>query len=388
MVKTFFEAIGLEEKVPKLRKLSRLTKISYEKLVYYNEAHILPDKNELDILEKELDISRDVICLRMGIISNAMKIWLAENAENLISNKPKNIIKKKRIKANFRTKSGRLYNCDCLKILPSLPDSSVDVVFADPPFNLKKNYGQHISDDMSSLEYEQWCYKWLDECIRTLKPGGSLFIWHIPKWNQKLGSYLSQFLEFRHSISVKMNYGMPISGKLYPSHYSLLYLSKGKRPSVFQPDRVQIDTCRKCGHELKDYGGHKDKLNPHGLNMQDVWLDINPVKHNKKRAANELPLSLLDRIIEMSSKPGDVIMDPFGGTGVTYIVSELKQRKWIGCESGDIQVIRNRFKNKQNEKEELKKYRDNVNKLFSKPVKKLREENKFWINATSKKKAI
>ena len=102
---------------------------------------------------------------------------------------------------------------------------------------------------------------------------------------------------------------------------------------------MPLETCPKCFTDLKDYGGYKDKMNPLGVNISDVWTDIPPVRHTKykkRKEANELSVKLLDRVIEMSSKPGDVVFDPFGGSGTTYAVAEIKQRKWIGVELGPI----------------------------------------------------
>src|SRR5690606_3748966 len=115
---------------------------------------------------------------------------------------------------------------------------------------------------------------------------------------------------------------------------------------------------------IKDYGGYKDKMNPKGVNLTDVWLDIPPVRHKKykrRKEANELSIKLLDRIIEMSSEKGDLIFDPFGGSGTTYIVSEIKERRWIGIEIGPCEDIIDRFKVINEEKEYLENYRKNYN---------------------------
>lgn len=67
---------------------------------------------------------------------------------------------------------------------------SVDTVFADPPFNLKKQYGAKSNDDLEEGEYIEWCKAWIDECVRVLKPGGAIFIYNLPKWNMVLGAYM------------------------------------------------------------------------------------------------------------------------------------------------------------------------------------------------------
>lgn len=74
----------------------------------------------------------------------------------------------------------RLYNGDCVKIMRSLPDVCVDLVFADPPFNLGKAYDPGIKDSLTVFRYINQTYEWLDECVRILKPGGRIFIYNYP----------------------------------------------------------------------------------------------------------------------------------------------------------------------------------------------------------------
>ena len=164
----------------------------------------------------------------------------------------------------LQTPLGRLYETDCSELLASIGPETVDLAFADPPFNLGKAYSSKITDDLASHEYLAWCEAWLSEMVRVLKPGGTLMLWNLPKWNLPLGGFLGRHLTFRHWIAVDIKYALPVNGRLYPSHYSLLYFVKGARPTIFHPDRVPIACCRHCGGELKDYGGYKDKMNPKG----------------------------------------------------------------------------------------------------------------------------
>ena len=128
---------------------------------------------------------------------------------------------------------------------------------------------------------------------------------------------------------------LPIPSRLYPSHYSLLYFTNGK-PKTFRKIRTPIETCRHCGGEIRDYGGHRHAMNPKGVNLKDVWTDIPPVRHwkfkSRARRANALSTKILDRVIELTTVPGDVVLDPFGGSGTTFAVCEQKKRQWIGIE--------------------------------------------------------
>ena len=84
-------------------------------------------------------------------------------------------------------------------------------------------------------------------------------------------------------------------------------------------------------------------MNPDGVNLTDVWNDIPPVRHwkfkSKKRRANALSTKLLDRVVGMTTAPGELVLDPFGGSGTTYAVCERKCRAWLGIELESVDVI-------------------------------------------------
>lgn len=249
----------------------------------------------------------------------------------------------------FSTGLGILYEGDCLQLLKYFNSETIDSVFADPPFNLSKQYGNQVNDSRPDEEYISWCREWLDHCVRVLKPGGSLFVYNLPKWNIRLGNYLAECgLTFRHWIAVNVKLTLPIPGRLYPSHYSLLYFTKGN-PTTFRKIRTPIEKCRHCGREIKDYGGHRDAMNPLGVNLTDVWNDIAPVRHwkfkSRKRPLNQLSTKLLERVVQMSTCEGDVVLDPFGGSGTTYDVCERLGRNWIGIELESCDVIIERLQN-------------------------------------------
>ncbi len=278
----------------------------------------------------------------------------------------------------LETPLGRLHQSDCVPMMQALEAETVDLAFADPPFNLGKTYTSNINDSRAGHDYLAWCQTWLVEMIRVLKPGGALLLWNLPKWNLVLGARLAERLTFRHWISVDIKYSLPISGRLYPSHYSLLYFVKGKKPAIFHPDRLPVPCCRHCGGELPDYGGYKDKMNPRGVSLTDVWLDIPPVRHAKykKREANGLALKLMDRIVAMASDPGSLVLDPFGGSGTTYVAAELTGRRWIGAEL-DCSAIIDRFAALSDDRTHLKQIQANKNTLFTRTdLQRRRKEGK------------
>ncbi|MBI5954440.1 MAG: site-specific DNA-methyltransferase [Chloroflexi bacterium] len=242
------------------------------------------------------------------------------------------------------TKHGVLFNSDCMVMLGAIKSDSIDCVFADPPFNLDKEYENGLSDNLEKSKYLEWVYGWLEECVRVVTPGGSIFVYNIPKWSIEIGHFLSQRMTFRHWIAITMKNTYPRGNNLYPAHYGLLYYTKGK-PKVFNKLRVPIPTCRHCGKEIKDYGGHRKSLNDAGLNLTDFWEDTSPVRHNKfkTRVANELKPMIPERAILMSTEPGDIVLDPFGGGGSTFQMAEKNHRCWVGSEIGPCEPIAERL---------------------------------------------
>ncbi|MBI3891646.1 MAG: site-specific DNA-methyltransferase [Candidatus Wallbacteria bacterium] len=243
------------------------------------------------------------------------------------------------------TSRGALFRSDCLELLGAVRPESIACVFADPPFNLGKDYGAGAREDLRGDEaYLHWCRSWLSECCRVLAPGGALFVYNLPRWLVPIGAFLMERLDFRHWIALTMKSTYPRGGRLYPAHYGLLYFTKGA-PRIFNKLRVPVPACRHCGRDLKDYGGHRGALNPAGLSLTDFWEDTSPVRHRKfkTRAANELKPMIPRRALEMSTDPGDLVLDPFGGGGSTYKAAEECGRHWLGCEIGDCAPILERL---------------------------------------------
>jgi site-specific DNA-methyltransferase (adenine-specific) len=246
------------------------------------------------------------------------------------------------------TKYGILYQTDCKDLFAALKENVIDCIFADPPFNLGKDYGNgEANDSLVDTDYLKWSYSWLDECTRILKPGGALFIYIIPRWGYQLAGHLEdRGMLFRHWIAVSMKGTFPRGKKLYPAHYGLLYFTKGM-PKTFNRIRLPIPTCRHCGKDIKDYGGHRKYLNPLGINLTDFWEDTAPARHKKFKSRwhiNELKPMIPGRCIEIATNPGDIVLDPFGGGGSTYQAAQERKRYWIGSEITDCKHIVLRFK--------------------------------------------
>jgi len=222
---------------------------------------------------------------------------------------------------------------DCLELFKTIPDDSFDVSFADPPFNLNKKYNSY-KDKLSEQEYIDWCDLWLSEMVRVTKPTGSIFIHNIPKWSIHHASHLNKIADFKNWISWKALSGPPNKKCLQPGHYVILYYAKDGKQNKSYPIRSPHLRCRKCNYLSKDYGGKKYLIHPFGPKLSDVWTDLFRIRHKKKRDIHpcQLPPHLLERIILMSSDEGDIIFDPFLGTGTTAIASKKLGRRYCGFE--------------------------------------------------------
>lgn len=366
-----------------LRRVSRQLEIKSSDLKNYSLNNIIPEDDDLNKILNYLRMSKEEYLLSLGLYNLHIQDLLRKNAKKIseIISEDSDYIDLPKFKASFKTPHGCLYNEDSLKLMKTLPSNSFDLIFADPPFNLGKKYESKIDDSLEKQKYLEWTERWIVDCIRLLKRGGSFFIWNLPKWNIYIANILDKYLNYRDWIAVDIKYGLPIKNRFYPSHYSLLYYVKGTKPNTFNNERIPLDVCNYCGHELKDYGGYKKKMNPSGVNLSDVWKDIYPVRHKKfkNRRSNELPLKLLDRIISISTNPGDTVFDPFGGSGTTYIAAEILHRKWIGSEIGPIDPIVKRFEKLKFEAAQIDQLHSKKNLLFLPKIKELRKKNNFWL---------
>lgn len=235
---------------------------------------------------------------------------------------------------NIKEFENKIVLGDCLKIMGNIPDNSVDMAFADPPFNLKKKYN-HYEDTRGKKEYLEWCNKWMSEMVRITKPGGLIFVHNIPRWLTHFTEHLNKVAYFRHWICWDSG-GAPMGKTLLPNHYGILFYTKSKSPNEFKfyDVRAPHKRCRICKEFIKDYGGKKDQMHPFGMLLSDVWSDIHRIRHKKRRDEHpcQLPVPLLERLILMSTDEGDIVFDPFIGTGTTAVAAKKLGRKYIGID--------------------------------------------------------
>ena len=221
--------------------------------------------------------------------------------------------------------------------LQSLPREIADIIFLDPPFNLGKDYGEGPrADRVPDNKYVDWLEQVILESARVLSPGGALYLYHLPQIASQVTALLNNTLTFRHWIAVSMKNTFARGSRLYPAHYALLYYTKDE-PKSFNRPKLTPQRCRHCNGYIKDYGGYRSIIEEKGVNLSDVWDDLSPVRHssNKNRVANELPITLLERVIEISGFQGALYVDPFAGSGtgalaavnagLDYIASDISE---------------------------------------------------------------
>ncbi|MDD1749052.1 MAG: site-specific DNA-methyltransferase [Methanothrix sp.] len=231
-----------------------------------------------------------------------------------------------------------LINGDCLEVLRTLPDNSLDFCFADPPYNLKKRY-DHCNDSQEIIDYFRWCDLWLAELVRVLKPGRTLAVVNIPLWSVRHYQYLSSLLSFQCWIAWEA-LGFPVR-MIMPSHYAILCFSKGEPRSLpglsisYINDQEDLRPLADgfCVRASCMSQRHRRKINDRE-EISDLWHDIHRLKHNSRRVDHpcQLPPKLMRRLFALFTKPGEMVLDCFNGAGTSTLVAEQMGRKYMGIE--------------------------------------------------------
>ena len=229
---------------------------------------------------------------------------------------------------------------DGLGTLQSVGEGAADVIFLDPPFNLGKAYGESgpSADRRDPAIYFDFMTSILTASSVALAPGGALYLYHVPSVAAALVQHMPAELGFRHWIAVSMKNGFARGSRLYPAHYALLYYTKGT-PAHFCRPKLPPPVCRHCGKVLPDYGGYKQHMSA-GVNLSDVWTDISPVRHkkHKTRDANELPLAIPRRVLQISGVRDGLVVDPFAGSGAMLVAARECGMRFIGGDREQSQV--------------------------------------------------
>ena len=262
-----------------------------------------------------------------------------------------------------------------------IPDNSIDMTFADPPFNLNKKYGNY-KDKKSADDYIQWCELWLTEMVRITKPTGSILVHNIPKWLIYYANHLNKIAIFKHWIAWD-SMSMPLGKTLLPAHYGILFYTKIPKGFKFHELRSPHKKCRTCGEMIKDYGGKKSQINPHGTLLSDCWADIHRIRHNTRRDAHpcQLPEPLLERLVLMTTDENDVVLDPFIGAGTTALAAKRLGRNYIGIDIDPKykKIVADKIKQINYRSSNGYKYGDNATETASKYLSNLTLSEDEWI---------
>ena len=225
-------------------------------------------------------------------------------------------------------KLDKVYFGDCIKIMHSFPEKSVDLVFADPPFNIGIKYDKY-KDNLTYDEYYDWSKKWITETYRALKDKGSIYIAIGDEFASEINLILKQTGSFfRNWIIWYYTFGQNQRKKFNRSHTHIFYFVKDENNFTFNADEIRIPSARQL-----IYGD--SRANPKGKIPDDVWGFSRVCGTFKERLGNhpcQMPEAVLERIIKASSNEGNIILDPFAGSGTTLSVAKKLNRKYIGIE--------------------------------------------------------
>ena len=243
----------------------------------------------------------------------------------------------------------RLYQGDCIQGLSELEEGSVDLAFADPPFNIGYDYDLY-KDKSNAEQYLDWTRKWGQAVRRVLKPTGTFWLAIGDEYAAELKLIFQKDLGFtwRNWVIWYYTFGVNCTKKFSRSHVHLFYFVKDPKRFTFNAMdlAVRVPSARQLVYA--DARGNPDGrlpddtwiLRPQDLPEgfqpdEDTWYFSRVCGTFKERAGwhgCQMPEQLLGRIIRVSSNPGDLVLDPFGGSGTTLVVAKKLGRRWIGFE--------------------------------------------------------
>jgi site-specific DNA-methyltransferase (adenine-specific) len=234
---------------------------------------------------------------------------------------------------------------DCIEHLAKLPAASVDLAFADPPFNIGYEYDRY-DDKRASEDYLSWAERWLAAVRRVLKPNGSFFLAIGDEYVAEHKVRLDALgLTMRNWIVWHYTFGVHCEKKFSRSHAHILYYVVDPKNYTFNADAIRVASARQTTYKDR-------RANPKGKVPDDTWV-LRPQEddrffkpeedtwyvsrvcgtfHERVDHPCQMPEALLERIIKVASNPGDLVLDPFAGSGTTLVAAKRLARKWLGIE--------------------------------------------------------
>lgn len=241
----------------------------------------------------------------------------------------------KHIKCEYVENDNSLIACgDCMKLLRDMKDESVDLIFADPPYNIGKDFGNNKDSWKTTKDYIEWCKAWIDECFRVLKRDGTFYFMTATQFMCFLDAYVQE----KYHVVCRIVWTYDSSGVQSKSSFGSLYepilmtTKSRKARYVFNANDIMVEAPTGSKRKLIDY--RKNPPQPYNSKKipGNVW-NFNRVRFLMDEYENhptQKPEALLERIILASSKEGDVVLDPFSGSFTTSAVANKLKRKNIG----------------------------------------------------------
>lgn len=225
---------------------------------------------------------------------------------------------------------------DCIDTLNSMKDKSVDLIFADPPYNLGKDFGNDSDSWTDRKKYLDWCYTWIDECFRVLKDNGTFYMMNSTQNMPYISIYLQEHYYIVNDIVWAYDSSGVQSKKKYGSLYEPIIMAtkSGKAKYTFNYQDILVEAKTGAKRGLIDY--RKNPPQPYNTEKVpgNVW-EFSRVRFKMKEYENhpsQKPEALLERIIKASSNAGEIVLDPFGGSFSTAAVATRLGRKAISME--------------------------------------------------------
>ena len=238
--------------------------------------------------------------------------------------------------AKMTKDSTTIYLGDALDILASeVPDGSVQLIFADPPYNIGKQLANFRDKWPTDSAYIDWCREWLALCIDKLDQTGSLYV----MCSTQSAPHFDLFLRDRMHVLSRIIWHYDSSGvqakRYFGSTYEpIFHCVKNKHHYTFNSHDVVIKTNTGANRKLIDYRGPRPKPYNQDKVPGNVW-SFPRVRYRMPEYENhptQKPEALLERIVRASSNPGDMVLDPFAGTFTTAAVAQRLGRSSIGIE--------------------------------------------------------
>ena len=241
---------------------------------------------------------------------------------------------------------GIVHNCDCIEGMQQIDSNSIDLVFADPPFNIGYKYDKY-NDSIATEEYLQWCTAWMQQVHRCLKATGTFWLAigddyaaELKIEAQKLGFVCRNWVIWYYTFGVNCKF------KFTRSHTHLFYFIKDAKNFTFNAADIAIPSARQLvyGDKRANPNGRLPDdtwvLRPQDLETgfsseEDTWYFPRVAGTFKERAGFhgcQMPEQLLGRIIRGCSNIGETVMDPFAGSSTTMIVAKKLDRQLVGFE--------------------------------------------------------